>query len=258
MPDLEPELHALGQEIAWPATPPRLWRGTQPAGRAGRRDAWRGRWVMAAAAVFLLVATLLAYTPTREAIADWINVHTVFHRAPVAPAMPSPRQAGQLGASLQLGDPTTLGAARHQIGWHFMVPASLGAPDAVYVKLPPTGPSQGMVTLVYAARPDIAASGLTGVGVLVTEARGRVEEQFFGKTIGPDVTIEQVSVGGHAGYWISGQPHAFVFVAADGTPYFDSLRLATNTLVFDDGGTVIRIEGDLSEQQAIDIGRSIA
>ena len=72
------------------------------------------------------------------------------------------------------------------------------------------------------------------------------------------MTIEQVTVDGHSGYWISGRPHNFVFTAADGTPYFDTLRLATNTLVFDDGGTVVRIEGDLSKEQAIQIARSIS
>jgi len=64
-------------------------------------------------------------------------------------------------------------------------------------------------------------------------------------------------VNGHTGYWISGAPHDFAFTSADGTVYFDTFRLATNTLIFDDGGTLVRIEGQMSEQQATQIARSM-
>ena len=255
MPDLETQLTDLGTTLAWPSTPPHLWGGAR---RRRAEGTWVHRWPLAAAAVFLIVAGLLAYTPTRDAVASWINVHTIFHRTTEPLPTPSPRPSSPAGQGLDLGTPVNLPGARAAVGWHIAVPGSLGVPDAVYVKLPSLGPSQGEVSLVYTQRPGIPVSGATGVAVLVTEARGGINEQFFGKTLGPGVTIEQVSVNGKAGYWISGQPHAFVFVAADGNPYYDSLRLATNTLVFDDGGTVVRIEGDLTKQQAIDIGRSLA
>ena len=264
MPELEEQLAALATAIEWPRTPDLkvvLPIHGEVAGEAGRRG-WRlpqSRWALAAAAVLLIVATLLAYTPTRNAIADWVNLHTVFHRSETPLPSPTPLPSGRPGQYLNLGTAVTLDEARHSgIEWKILLPASLGQPDAVYVKLPPDGPSGGAVSLVYGERSDIKPSGLTGVSVLVTEARGRVNEQFFQKTLGPDVTIEQVTIDGHSGYWISGRPHNFVFTAADGTPYFDTLRLATNTLVYDDGGTVVRIEGDLSKEQAIQIARSIS
>jgi hypothetical protein len=268
MPDLEDQLSSLASVLDWPATPDLRRRLSLPAVRerpVGRwpalRTVWgasgRGRWALAAAAVLLILATVLAYTPTRDAIAGWLSVHTVFHRTEQAPT-PSPLPPGPLGARFQLGAQTTLAGAQQQVSWHIVVPTSLGAPDEVYVKPPPTGPSGGEVTLVYGARPNIHVSGLTGVSVLVTEARGRVNEAFFSKTLGPDVAMEQVTVNGRLGYWISGRPHSFAFTDAAGNVYFDTLRLATNTLVFDDGGTVVRIEGDLSKEQAITIGRSIS
>ncbi|HKW60119.1 MAG TPA: hypothetical protein VJR46_10255 [Candidatus Dormibacteraeota bacterium] len=255
MPELEDRLTALGAEIAWPPTPPRLWRGDRQRRAEGLFA--RPRWALAAAAVLLIVATLLAYTPTRDAIAHWLNLHTTFTRTEHPPT-PSPLPSGPLGQRLDLGKQTTLAGAQQQLNWKIVVPAALGAPDEVYLKLPPDGPSGGEVTLVYGARSDIRVSGITGVSVLVTEARGRTNEQFFQKTLGPDVKIEPVTVGGHSGYWISGQPHQFAFTDADGNPYFDTLRLATNTLILDDGGTVVRVEGDMTKQQAIDIGRSLA
>ena len=255
MPELEDDLSALGAVIAWPATPGHLWRGAVRR-RAEARWSWNNRWVIAAAAVLLIVATLLAYTPTRSAVAGWLNLHTIFNRTENPPT-PAPRPSGPLGQRFDLGLETTLPGAQQQVGWHIAVPASLGAPDEVYLKLPPTGPSGGEVTLVYAARPGIQVSGITGVSVLVTEARGRTNEQFFQKTLGPGVTIEPVTVAGHSGYWISGRPHNLVFVDANGDPYYETLRLATNTLILDAGGTVVRVEGDMSQEQAIQIGRSL-
>jgi hypothetical protein len=144
-----------------------------------------------------------------------------------------------------------------QLAWHVFIPTALGSPDEVYLQQSPDGPSQGEVSLVYAARPGIPVSGQTGVSVLVTEARGAVNTDFFGKMIGPGTTLEYVTVAGHQAYWISGQPHVFVFLDAAGNFRDETMRLATNTLILDDGGTVIRIEGDLTRAQAFQIAESL-
>lgn len=255
MPDLEQELTALALSIDWPPTPPDLWGGVSPRLTEQRRD-WRTGWALAAAAVLLIVATFLAYTPSREAIAGWLDLHTSIHLVQHPPT-PSPLPPGQLGANLDLGSPVTLEQAQSQVSWKIAVPASLGRPDAVYVKQPPSGPSKGEVTLVYAVRSGIPASTQTGVAVLVTEARGAVNEIFFQKVLGPDTTIEQVSVRGHAGYWIAGHPHVFAFTDANGNFFSESMRLATSTLVFDDNGTIVRIEGDMTKDQAMQIANSL-
>ena len=256
MPDLEDQLISLAPTIDWPPTPARLWGGAKQRRVEG---AFRGqnRWALAAAAVLLIVATLLAYTPTRDAIADWLNVHTIFRRTEMPPPSPSPLPSGPPGRYLNLGTQVTLAEAQQGVPWTILLPASLGSPDAVYLQQPPSVPSGGEVSLVY-VRSDIKTSGLTGVSVLITEARGRVDERYFQKTLGPGVTIEQVTVNGHSGYWISGRPHQFVITDAAGNPYPETLRLATNTLVIDEGGTLVRIEGDLSKDQAIQIARSMS
>src|SRR5438093_1510775 len=60
----------------------RLTEGFRPGDAAPSPEA------LAAAAVLLIVATLLAYTPTRDAIADWVNVHTIFRRMETPPPSP--------------------------------------------------------------------------------------------------------------------------------------------------------------------------
>jgi hypothetical protein len=246
VPDLEQELTNLSTAIAWPPTP-RL-RIVLPV----QRRSVLPRWALAVAAALVFAAGALIYTPTRDAIAGFLNLHTTVNRVPALQS-PSPRP----GQSLGLGTPTTLAQAQSQLAWKIAVPPALGQPDVVYVTRPPEGPSGGEVTLVYASRPGIKPSGQTGVSLLVTEARGAVNEQFFGKTIGPGTTIESVEVNGHHGWWISGEPHIFVFTGADGNPYFDTLRLATNTLIIDHGGTIIRIEGDMTKAQALQIAGSL-
>jgi len=253
--DFEGRLSGIAAELDWPATPD-LRAAVRR--RIVTRPAWyASRWAMAAVAVIVIAAALLAYPPTRTAIADWVSLHTSIKRT-TSLSTPSPLPPGPLGRRLGLGRQTTLSAARSAVSWRLLLPGGLGTPDEVYVQNPPDGPAQGEVTLVYGARPGIPVSGETGVSVLVTEARGTVDQNFFGKTVGPGTTIEPVSVNGHEGWWISGQPHVFFFEDSSGNARLETLRLATNTLIIDDGGTIVRIEGDLTRQQALDLAASLA
>lgn len=257
--ELEQRLRLVGADIDWPATPDLARRvGARVSIKAAARRPWfQSRWALAAAAVVLSLVALTAYTPTREAIAGWINLHTIITRVNALPT-PSPQPSGPLGERLGLGRPTTLEDAQKSVSWKILVPASLGRPDEVYLQLPPDGPPQGEVTLVYKARPGIPTSGRTGVAVLITEANGKVDTDFFGKMLGPGTTLEDVTINGHGGYWIAGEPHVFFFIDADGNFRDETLRLATNTLLIDDGGTVIRIEGDLTKAQALEIDASLS
>jgi hypothetical protein len=265
MPDLEQELTALGKALEWPATPeihlPALRGGRAPlavpgwGGAAGK--SYRQRWALAAAAAIVIAAAgLLAFPPSREAIANWVNVHTIFRQVPHL-ATPSPQPPGPLGERLGLGGRTTLPDAGKQIAWHIAIPTTLGQPDEVYVQPAVDAPAQGEVTLVYATRPGIPIAGQTGVSVLVTEARGAVDQNFFVKMLGPGTTLEAVTVAGHQGYWISGPLNEFFFTDANGAFRNETARLAANTLILDYGGTVIRIEGNLTKAQALEIAASL-
>jgi hypothetical protein len=265
MPDLDQQLTDLGATLAWPPTPS-LSRGvrqritagsTTPRWRPGTGIWYRSQWAIAAAAVIVVAAALFAYPPSRAAIASWVNLHVLIKQSEYLPT-PSPLPSGPIGKRLGLGDPTTLPIARTKVTWTVLIPASLGSPDEVYLQPPPGGPARGEVTLVYAAQQGTPVSGQTGVSVLITEARGAVNANFFGKMIGPGTTLEDVTVAGHQGYWIAGKPHIFFFIDASGAFRDETMRLATNTLILDYGGTVVRIEGDLTKAQALQIAESLA
>jgi hypothetical protein len=278
MPELEQQLTALGAALEWPPTPAinlPVTRGGRvrlihlPAVRGGRaplaapgwggttRNSYRPRWALAAAAAIVIAAAgLLAFPPSREAIANWVNVHTIFQEVPQL-ATPTPQPPGPLGERLGLGGLTTLPDAQTHIPWHIALPSTLGRPDEVYLQPPPFAPTQGEVTLVYATRPGIPIAGQTGVSVLITEARGAVDQNFFGKMLGPNTVPEAVTINGHQGYWIAGPLNEFFFTDANGDFRNETVRLAANTLILDYGGTVIRIEGNLTKAQALEIATSL-
>ncbi len=193
--ELEGRLAGLRADIDWPATPALAARvRAQIAAPAPVRRAWfQTQWALAAAVALVVLAALLAYPPSREAIANWLNLHTTITRVDHLPT-PSPQPSSPIGKRLGLGEPTTLAEAQSKVAWKILVPASLGPPDEVYLLLPPLGPPGGEVTLVYKARPGMKASGQTGVAVLITEADGRVDANFFGKVIGNGTTVEEVAV----------------------------------------------------------------
>jgi hypothetical protein len=264
VPDLELQLTELAAALEWPSTP-RL-KVVLPIHGDLAREARRWSWwklpspwgrplAVAVAAVLVVAIALVAYPPSRNAIADWVNLHVLIHPVRTLPS-PSTLPTSMLGSDLDLGLPTTLEDARHQVGWKVTVPSDLGRPDAVYVRRRP--PTEGQVSLVYSTAPGIPVSGLTGVSVLISEARGSVNEAYFEKLVAQGTTIEDVSVGGRQGYWISGAPHAFIFTDASGEPFFDRFRLATSTLIFDRGdGTIVRIEADTTKERAIQIALSM-
>lgn len=256
---LEQQLSAVAGQISWPSAPDLAGRiSARIAEPIPLRRPWfQRRWAIAAAIAILALAALLAYTPSREVIARWLNLHAIITRVSVLPT-PSPLPPGPLGKRLGLGSQTTLEGAQSGVKYHVLVPASLGRPDEVYLLVPPEGPPEGEVTLVYGSRPDIKTAGETGVAVLITEARGRIDNVYFQKMLGPGTTLEDVTVSGQQGYWISGAPHRFVFLDSSGIIRSETMRLATNTLLIDFGGTVVRIEGDLTKAQALAIAASLA
>ncbi len=280
--ELERALRELAAALDFPPTPElaaRL-RTTLP---ERRRRFWTRASRLRLAAAALLFAVLLAglvvllVPATRNAVADrlglrGVHIQLVPRLTPAAgpsatpAASPAVRGATAAGggasspaatpislATLQLGEPATLAAAEQAAGFHVLVPAALGPPDAVYLDRTVPG---GAVTLVYAPRPDLPASPITGVGLLLTEFRGTIESDLFGKGVGPDTTLTPLSVGGESGWWLEGAPHAFFYHAPDGQLRPDRIRLAGNTLLWEHGPLTLRLEAKLTRDAAVRLAES--
>ncbi len=66
-----------------------------------------------------------------------------------------------------------------------------------------------------------------------------------------------MSVNGRRGFWLEGAPHEFVFLDPQGNPFLETLRLARNTLLWEQGDLTLRIEGDVTKEEALAVARGM-
>ncbi|MEO6795960.1 MAG: hypothetical protein ABI401_10810 [Candidatus Dormibacter sp.] len=248
MPDLEARLLALGRDLEYPNTPDLAASvGARLARPAVRR--FDSRYLAIAAAILIVtIGGLLAFPATRDAIAGFFGLRGVLIERVPSLTTPTASPAGSLAQRLALGRQVSFGEAQAALPYTIAYPQSLGPPDAVFLLQP--AERQG-VALVWSPRADLPLTAETGVGALLIEFPGKVQPDFFIKMLGPDATLESVRVGGNAGYWISGRPHDFVFLDPHGDPQQDSFRLAGNSLVWNQGTRLIRIESALGKDQTL-------
>jgi hypothetical protein len=161
------------------------------------------------------------------------------------------------GARLGLGGGTTLPEARSGADFPLLIPAALGDPDHVFEGGPVL---RGQVAFLYDARPDLPPSDLLGgAGLLVTQNHGEADTGLARKLVDAGLaTVESVTVDGAPGYWISGQPHIFWYLAPDGEAIQDSRRAVGDTLVWERDGILYRIEGAVSLERALEIAASMS
>jgi hypothetical protein len=217
---------------------------------------WAAATVAACCVVFALALTLSH--GARSTVADRLGIGGVDVEIVASPTatlvVPTP---GPAGANLDLGDLTTLDAAEASLGFHPGDPPSAlyGAPDEVWVKSLPAGKQ---LTYVYRPRDGLPSSASSGVGLLISQFAGHTNASFIQKQLGADTQLEYVTVNGSAAFWISGAPHVFYYEDAGGEIRQESLRLAGNTLIWEHNGLTLRVEGQLTQAQAIAIAEAMS
>jgi hypothetical protein len=199
-----------------------------------------------AIAVALLVAVLLAFPAPREALADWLGIGTV--RLVLTEEVP-----GGASSVLRLGDEVSLPEANRRAPFTIVGPSGLGTPSAVYAG----EPSSESVTLLWGPGDRVPEVATTGVGVLLTEMPGSTGRSLIEKQLSPETTVENVSVGDAAAYWIAGGQHELQYLDADGRRRLDTTRLAANTLLWEVDGVTFRLESQLDRDAAIDLARDL-
>jgi hypothetical protein len=244
--ELERELVALRDEIAWPPTPDLAGAvGARIAREPVRRARWswpRPRLAPAlAAALVLLVAlgVLLAASPgVRATLRDWLGIGSV--RIARVERLPDLAPARELG----LGRRVTVAAANRHLGSPIATVRGLGAPDAIYA-------GDGMptrVSVVYVARAGLPP-GAAGVGALLDQLQGD-ELAFVEKLVHGRVPIVRVRVNGALGYFVGGR-HAV------NLPDALRPRLAGNTLVWMHNAVTYRLETELGLREALALARTV-
>ena len=223
MAELETALRQLGTELELPPTPD---LASAIRGRLERPRAWRRPVLIALALLVVAIGAALAVPPARTAILDWLGLRNV--SVVRVDELPPARPLGRL----DLGREVTLAEAKRRAHW-LRIPAR--EPDHVFVSDALPG---GRVTLVWGTP--------SNVRLLLTETNGRA---YIQKVVQSDSKVEPVDVG-EGGAWFEGE-HIVMFQDRDGMFHEAKGRLAASTLAWQLGDVTLRLEGNISKNEAL-------
>lgn len=226
---LESQLTEIGRSVEYPSTPEFDLRNPAQQSR-------RIRPVLVLAAVAAVVLVVMAFPGPRAAIADLFGIGAVEFRATEV-------EPSALTGYLP-GEEVDLDTAASEVDFDLLTLEE--TPDVVLLDRTVPG---GMVTQGY-------GQGGGTYRVLITQLHARSEEPALQKLLGDTSVVSQVDVGGTRGFWIEAE-HLIVLIDQTGEPIVDSARLSASTLLLVADDVTVRIEGDLTLQQATDMAESL-
>jgi len=221
MAELGHDLRSLAALVELPAERD-LWPGVE-ARLAARPDR---PWLRAAVAILVAVALgigiAFAVTPARSAILRFLGLEgvSIVRVEKLPPVRTNPAV---------IGTPTTLAGAEKALGFKPLLPR-IGAPDALFLD-----PSRVAALIAY-GKPLRLRLEETRLGV-------------FQKVVDFRAHVGRVTVNADPGVWLTGT-HVF-------DDFFSQPRLAANALIWEHDGITYRLEGRLTEDQALRIARSV-
>jgi hypothetical protein len=229
---LEQRLQRLGQELEYPPEP-----NLAPAvlAQLDRRPfPWRA--VAIAVVVFAMaVGAAFAVPQARTTILKWFHLRGVtVERVETLPPAEERSQAGGLGRPLSRDE------AERAVGFQLALPPGT-SPRRLYV----LDGALASVVLLSEGRP-----------LLLSEYRAAdfsmLKKSATGKTV-----IEVVRVNGEPGLWLEGGPHTLTYFNRRGEFRERTIVIHGNVLLWIYGDLTLRLEGELTKAQALDISRVI-
>ena len=238
MTELERALLAVGRNLEVPVTPD-LTGAVRARLAEGRRPTLVSRraLVVALAVLAVAVGAVLAVPQARSTIKDWLGIGNVTIRY-VDELPPVEHATDDLG----LGEQMSLEEARERAGFRVRVPTveGLDDPPKVYYN-----ESSSQVAFLYGSeeKPKLL--------ITQADARGAIE-----KIVNLNVTERELVVvePGYAGVWLYGAKHAIFY---PGTNHEEPFRLVGNALVYEIDGVTLRLEAEVSKDEALRIARSM-
>ncbi|MFI5833428.1 hypothetical protein ACIA5A_07090 [Micromonospora sp. NPDC051300] len=236
MDELERELRDLG---AWlePAASPEVVDRVRARLAAPPRRRWR-YWMAAT-----LAATLVAVLPPGRAAVAGAVTGLLRFAGVVVDTSATPAPPTGTPSPLPGQRPVALVEAQRQVRFPIRVPTRLGPPERVLVADPDGAGAYRVASLFWRA------------GALRLDAfDGTLDIAFHKQAAGADVTFTQVH--GDFAIWVGG-PHALAYVDRGGTVRVATARPAAATLIWQDAGVSYRLEGDLTQGEALDVAGSL-
>jgi hypothetical protein len=230
MNDLERRLQELGGEIAYPATPGfDLGLGPRRAVRPRLQ-----RLVLGLAVVIAVLAGVLALSPgARSALLEIFHLEgATVERVDELPEVEA--------RTIDFGEAVSRAEAERRVGFELV---DLGEPDAVFVR------GDRMASLVYGP--------VDQPRLVLSELRGTVWDGLLKKIGGAGTRIDQVTVDGERGLFITGDEHFVMFFDETGKITDEPTFLAGTVLLWNRGPLLLRLEGDLTRAEALELARSV-
>jgi len=253
--ELERALAEIGERLPSPARD--MWPAVRERIDKRRARRWwalgvpRGMLAPITATFAILLVVAFALTPDLVArAAEILGLRGVQIFRVTATPSPAPTSAAPVTFTGQRA--SSLEEASRICGFQVREPTALGTPDDIYVDAAPV-----RVTLVYRSRQGMPATALPGISALVVEFRGRLDQAVVGKTAGPEAHLESVPLNGGVATWLSGQPHQFFYFDPNGNFQPETLRLAGNTLLWEEGGVTYRLEAQVTKEEAVRIASTL-
>ena len=192
--------------------------------------------------VVLALAALLVLAAVAAAIGIGLpGIRILVGDPPSAPPTAAVTRSviAPLGSSLGLGATLPLDEIESLAGFDLRLPPETvaGDPDPAVLRYVPVADD--------------------GIGLLISQFRGTVDEGYYEKIVDGGARPEPVTVDGARGYWIDGPPHFFMYIDANGDPVDDSRRLVGDTLIWTDGDVTFRLESSLGRDRAIELAESL-
>jgi hypothetical protein len=231
MTELERRLVELGGEIAYPATP-RFDLGFD---RRPARAGWLRPLAIGFAILAVALAGVLALSPgARSAFLEIFQIRgATVERVETLPEVRAQR--------IDFGERVSREEAERRAGFELL---DLGdEPDAIFVR------PDGLASAIY-GDPDEPR-------LVLSQARGAIYDGFIKKTGGRGTIVREVTVDGEPGLFVDGPEHFVMFLDENGLISDEQTYLAGTVLLWNRGDLLLRMEGDLTLEKALELAGDV-
>ena len=129
--------------------------------------------------------------------------------------------------------------------------------DDVSVEIDPRlSPSSPAGTFTTPGPGESRVIAVDGRPILVSAIAGTFDDVLISKTVASSDQVQSVEVVGWPGLWIEGGPHEVMYRALDGSVLVE--RVAANTLLWQQADVLVRLEGFIDLESALDHASKIA
>ena len=231
MNDLERRLQDLGGEIAYPATP----RFDLELERRPARPGFLRPLALAVAIIVVALAGVLALSPgARSAFLEIFRIEGA--TVELVETLPDVR-----AQRIDFGERVSRETAERRTGFELL---DLGTePDAIFIR------PDGLASAVY-GDPDEPR-------LVLSQARGAIYDGFIKKTGARGTIVRNVIVDGEPGLFVDGPDHFVMFLDENGLISDEATYLAGTVLLWNRDDLLLRLEGDLTQAEALELAESV-